>query len=165
MAAGFCDLRFVDAKFPRQNGHDLRRTEARLTAAHARAGAAFQAVEAACAGDAMDRVDDLPFRDLLAAADDAAVGRVARDEGVVVLAGERLWVEDSGACSDKVGIFCKRKLRLQELRGIFADGGRRAEAGRFDACAVEKAGCVRAFAEENSWPSSWARRPAKLVMT
>ena len=66
--------------------------------------------------------------------------------------GERLRIENSGTFCDKLCVFCKGKFCLQELRGVFADGGGGAEAGRFDACAVEEAGRVRTLAEDEFVP-------------
>ena len=67
-------------QLPRQDLHHARAAEARLAAAHARAGAALDTVQALCAERTVDGVEDLALRDLLTAADDLAVGGLFADE-------------------------------------------------------------------------------------
>ena len=92
-------------KFPRQNFHHTRAAEASLTAAHACAGTALDAVKTLCTERPADRIKNFPLRDLLAAADDLAVGGLFADKLLIVFFGERLRVEHTLARGDKVLFF------------------------------------------------------------
>ena len=129
-------------KFSRQNFHHTRAAEASLTAAHACAGTALDAVKTLCTERPADRIKNFPLRDLLAAADDLAVGGLFADEVLILLFGKRLRVKYAFACGDKVLLFPQVHQIAHQLRHMQADGGGGGQAGRFDARAVDELLCA-----------------------
>ena len=77
----------------------------------------------------MDGVEDFTLRDLLAAADDLAVGGLFADELLIVLFGERLRVEHAPARGDEVLLFPQAHQIAHQLRHVQADGGGGGQTG------------------------------------
>ena len=87
-----------------------------------------------------DRVDDFPFRDVLAAADDPAERRVFGD---VRRAVERRHPceSDAGAASGiEIGVFFQRDVVPNEIDDLFGDGQRGRQTGGLDSQKVNQAG-------------------------
>ena len=131
--------------------HDARAAEARLAAAHARAGAPLDAVQTACAGRAADGVDDLALGHALAPAYNLPVGRVLPDKLRPRCKIQRFGVQNALRVGSKSGLLCKCRLprtmsaTIAPMAGAL-DGAR----GRLDGRAVHKTG--RDLADEEVVP-------------
>ena len=102
MFAALCHLFERNARLPCDDLRDGRLTEPALTSAHPRTGAALDRVDIARGRVLSDGTNDLPFRDLFAAANDLAVGRILGDERVLFLHGKLFEEIIGGAPARKI---------------------------------------------------------------